>query len=209
MPLLPGVATFLTKAAEDFYPTGDRKAHLDAEISRMREAMSNDPKPSFVFVCTHNSRRSHFTRIWAGVVQYAVTGGSSPFMMESAGTEVTACNERTIASLERTGFEVVHPGETENPRYLCRFADEAGTAPMKLWSKTLDDAAVVRPLIAVMTCSDADQNCPIVPGALVRARITYNDPKSSDDTPEEAQTYDERSAQIAGEMHYVFSRLLA
>ena len=209
MPLLAPVSSFLKKSALAFYPTGERKAHLDQEIVRIRETMRHEPKPSFVFVCTHNSRRSHFSRVWAEVVQYQLTDGASPYRMESAGTEVTACNERTIASLERSGFEIAYPDATENPRYLCRFSQDEATPAMALWSKTLDDPAIVRPLIAVMTCSDADQNCPMVPGALVRTRITYNDPKSSDGTDAESQTYDERSAQIAGEMHYLFSRLLA
>lgn len=209
MPLLTPVSSFLEKAADAFYPSGDRKVHLDKEIVRIREAMRQEPKPSFVFVCTHNSRRSHFSRVWAEVVQYQLTDGALPYRMESAGTEVTACNERTIASLERSGFEIESPNASENPRYLCRYSQDEATPPMTLWSKTLDDPAIARPLIAVMTCSDADQNCPMVPGALVRARITYNDPKSSDGTDAEIQTYDERSAQIAGEMHYLFSRLLA
>ncbi|AXJ00191.1 arsenate reductase [Cyclonatronum proteinivorum] len=207
MSLLPNISAFLEKAAAAHFPAGDRKAHLDDEIARIREAMRHEPKPSFVFVCTHNSRRSHFARVWAEVVQYQLTEGSLPYRMESAGTEVTACNPRTVASLSRCGFDIAEPGDGENPRYRCRYADVDTVPPMQLWSKTLDDPAITQPLIAVMTCSDADQNCPIVPGALVRARVTYDDPKTSDDSPAEAQTYDTRSAQIAGEMHYIFSRL--
>ena len=58
-----------------------------------------------------------------------------------------------------------------------------------------------------MTCSDADENCPFIPGAEKRIPLRYDDPKEFDDTPLEAQKYDERSRQIAAEMFYLFSKI--
>ena len=55
-----------------------------------------------------------------------------------------------------------------------------------------------------MTCSSADEACPIIPGADFRLTLTYRDPKESDGTPEESATYDERCAQIAREMFHLF-----
>ncbi len=199
------VEAFLNAAAEKWYPEGDRKELLDQAAITLKEKLTHDPKPSLLFVCTHNSRRSHFARVWAEVVLYALTKGKAGVKMESAGTEATACNERTVASLERSGFVVMKGGQSTNPVYHARYSDDEAVPAMKLWSKTLEDEAISRPLIAVMTCSDADQNCPLVPGAAARIRMTYDDPKASDDTPEEAATYDQRSAQIAGEMHYLLS----
>ena len=60
---------------------------------------------------------------------------------------------------------------------------------------------------AIMTCSQADEGCPFVPGAEKRIPITYEDPKAFDGTPEQAQKYRERSEQIATEMFYVFSQI--
>ena len=59
---------------------------------------------------------------------------------------------------------------------------------------------------AVMTCSHADKACPLVYGASARFSTPYVDPKVSDGTPEERDTYDERCAQIAREMLYAMSR---
>ncbi len=47
----------------------------------------------------------------------------------------------------------------------------------------------------------------MVQGASSRFAIPYDDPKVADGTPEETAIYDERCAQIAREMLYVFSQV--
>ena len=58
---------------------------------------------------------------------------------------------------------------------------------------------------AVMTCSDADEACPVVFGAEDRFSVPYNDPKEFDNTEFEEVNYDERCRQIAREMLYIFA----
>ena len=58
-----------------------------------------------------------------------------------------------------------------------------------------------------MTCSQAEKDCPFIPGAEKRIPITYEDPKAFDNTPQQAEKYMERSLQIANEMFYVFSKI--
>ena len=58
-----------------------------------------------------------------------------------------------------------------------------------------------------MTCSSADSGCPFVLGSDKRIPITYEDPKVSDGTPQQTETYLNRSLQIATEMKFVFSSL--
>jgi arsenate reductase (thioredoxin) len=60
---------------------------------------------------------------------------------------------------------------------------------------------------AIMTCSQADKNCPFIPGASLRIAIPYDDPKDFDGTPQEEAKYDERTRQIAREIFYAFSQL--
>ena len=60
--------------------------------------------------------------------------------------------------------------------------------------------------IAVMTCSDADEACPIVFGAASRYSIRYEDPRVYDGTHEESIRYDEWCQQIAREMLFLFSK---
>jgi len=58
-----------------------------------------------------------------------------------------------------------------------------------------------------MTCSQADAGCPSIAAAEKRIPITFEDPKISDNTPEQTEAYAERSLQIAMEMLYVFSKI--
>lgn len=79
---------------------------------------------------------------------------------------------------------------------------------MICFSKTFDDPANPdKNFAAIMTCSDADENCPLVPGTSFRKAVTYRDPKESDGTDHEMETYDERCRQIATEMFYMMSRV--
>jgi len=58
-----------------------------------------------------------------------------------------------------------------------------------------------------MTCSQADEACPMITGADQRIALTYEDPKVSDGTDQQEKIYKERSEQIATEMKYVFSKI--
>lgn len=153
------------------------------------------------FICTHNSRRSHLAQIWATVAAHYYN--ISNFETFSGGTEATAFNPRAVDALKRAGFRIENPGG-ENPKYKVSFSEEAD--PLICFSKTFDSP--VNPqgkFAAIMTCSDADENCPFIPGAEFRASITYQDPKESDGTNEETHTYDERCKQISTEMFFMMS----
>ena len=60
---------------------------------------------------------------------------------------------------------------------------------------------------AIMTCGHADENCPIVQGASARFPLTYIDPKVSDGTDKQMETYMDRSLEIAREAKYIFSKV--
>lgn len=181
----------------------ERRALLDRLSAFVSERMAaNQPIP-LTFICTHNSRRSHIAQLWAAAAadHYGVAG-VQPY---SGGTEVTAFNPRAVAAMERAGFRIEDPGG-ENPRYQVWYRDDAD--PIECFSKVYDDPFNPRQgFAAVMTCASADEACPVVLGAEARVSIPYEDPKTSDGTPEETQTYDARCRQIATEMLYVFSRL--
>ena len=78
-------------------------------------------KPRVLFVCTHNSRRSQFAHVWAEV--FAHHYGLDWVRCYSGGTEVTACDERTVAALRRAGFQVSASGAAPNPIYQCKYSD--------------------------------------------------------------------------------------
>jgi len=168
-----------------------------AEYIRVKRAASKPAK--LMFICTHNSRRSHMAQVWAAAV-------ASFFELEeietySAGTEVTAFNSRAIAALQRSGF-IIEGKEGENTEYEVRFGDKHN--PLVCFSKVISHPAnPSSDFAAIMTCSDADENCPFVPGTDFRVSLPYYDPKQSDGTGREQEVYDERCRQIGTEMLYL------
>ena len=155
---------------------------------------------NLTFICTHNSRRSQLAQVWAKIISdyYGFTVNSF-----SGGTEVTNCNSRTIASFERMGFKVKNPGG-ENPHYELTYHEKR--RPITVFSKTFDDASNPKNnFAAVMTCTNADENCPIIAGAEKRISLPFEDPKIYDNSNQESEKYDERSTQIASEMKYIFN----
>ncbi|MBL7979560.1 MAG: hypothetical protein JNN12_14570 [Bacteroidetes Order II. Incertae sedis bacterium] len=157
---------------------------------------------NLVFICTHNSRRSHFGQVAAAVAAYYY--GIENVRVFSGGTEATAFHSNAIQALNHLGFEVTTADQNiKNPLWLVRFGENATTT---CFSKVYNHPSnPPKDFAAIMTCSDADQNCPVIFGAELRVGTTYQDPKSSDGTPLESQTYSARFLQIATEMMYVFS----
>jgi arsenate reductase len=203
-PRFPAVQKYLEERAGEFDQIpAERKVALQKLADYVRSRTAADKPARFTFICTHNSRRSHLSQIWAAAAAdfYNVSGVES----FSGGTEATAFNPRAIAAIERAGLKVEKTEEVKNPRYAVRFRDTE--TPLICFSKVYKDAPNPKTdFCAVMTCSQADQNCPVVAGCSLRVAIPFEDPKISDDTPEETATYDARCQQICLEMLYVFSQ---
>lgn len=179
-----------------------RQADLLAVAQFIQQKKDEEKAVLLNFICTHNSRRSQFSQIWA---QVAAAHHKIKIESFSGGVEETAFNERAIASLERFGFEINKEGE-QNPKYAVKW--DENLAPLVMFSKMYDDA--INPssgFAAIMTCSDADENCPFVAGCEKRFPIRYEDPKHYDDTPLEMAFYDYRSFEIANELFFLFSKI--
>ncbi|MBW3546013.1 MAG: protein-tyrosine-phosphatase [Bacteroidetes bacterium] len=205
MKLIGSLHHYVQELEQEFGQIPEARKQLLNQLADWARKTTAAGKPlQFNFICTHNSRRSHLAQLWAqaAAAYYGVQGVQT----YSGGTEATAFNPRAVKAMQGAGFQIdtLQPGE--NPVYSVKFAEEA--APAKAWSKKFDDAAnPAAGFCAVMTCSDADENCPFVPGVEKRLAITYDDPKNFDDTPEEAHKYSERVRQIGMEMLYAFSRV--
>jgi len=181
----------------------ERKQTLQEVAKYISKDLNEKDSVKLNFICTHNSRRSHLAQIWTQTASnyYEIEGVET----YSGGTEATAFNPRAVAAIERAGFHVKNT-VGENPRYEVKFSEDA--EPMICFSKKFDDP--VNPdknFAAIMTCSDADENCPFVPGTSFRKAVTYRDPKESDGTDHEKETYDERCRQIGTEMFYMMSQV--
>jgi arsenate reductase (thioredoxin) len=179
----------------------ERKALLQKITSYIQERYDKNLPINLVYICTHNSRRSHFGQVAAALAaQYYNLEKVNTF---SGGTEATAFNPNAIEALKNIGFEVVSDGRGVNPIHQVSFGENTSTT---CFSKVYDDEANPKTdFAAIMTCSDAEQNCPFIPNVALRIGTTYEDPKKSDGTPQQAETYEARFRQIATETLYAFS----
>ncbi|MDT0689338.1 protein-tyrosine-phosphatase [Salegentibacter sp. F188] len=178
----------------------ERKEVLKPLIQYIKGKIIENEQIKLHFICTHNSRRSQFSQIWA---QAMAAYCELEILAFSGGVEVTAFNENAVSAIKNAGFEVSSEG-TENPVYAVNYAQDAPA--LKMYSKKFDDTAnPEKNFAAIMTCSHADETCPFIPGAEKRIPVKYDDPKAFDGTPQQDQKYEERSNEIATEMLYVFS----
>lgn len=180
-----------------------RKEVLNHLVNYIKERIANKKVIALNFICTHNSRRSHLSQVWAQTLAHYV--GIKNINCYSGGTEATAMYPMAAETLKNHGFSVVKLSDENNPIYSIKYA--SNTHPIIGFSKTFnDDFNPKSNYAAVMTCSSADQGCPLVNGSDGRFPITYDDPKAYDDTPQQAEKYHERSLQIATELWYVMKK---
>lgn len=200
--MFPEIQNHCEKLTTQFHLISEERKELLVKIATFINSKRKENKSvQLLFVCTHNSRRSHFGQVWASVAaEYYKKKSVFTF---SGGTEATAFNQNAIAALETLGFNISKKTETNNPIYEVDFGAEN---PVICFSKVYDDETnPTTDFVAIMTCSDAEENCPFIPGATLRIAITYDDPKAYDNTPIALEKYLERSNQIALEMLFVFS----
>jgi len=182
----------------------ERKQTLQPLINYIQSKVNDKKEIRLNLICTHNSRRSHLSQVWA---QAAGTYYGIPNVFcYSGGTEATAMFPMAAKTLEKAGFQIQTIADGTNPIYAIKYAENAH--PIIGFSKTYDDAFNPQSeFAAIMTCSQADGGCPFIAGAEKRIPITFEDPKAFDNTPQQAEKYEERSLQIATEMSYVFSQI--
>ena len=181
-----------------------RKTILQPLIDFIQQKVNDRQDININFICTHNSRRSHLSQVWA---QAASAHFNIPNVYcYSGGTEETALFPKVAETLINQGFSIFKISENNNPVYAIKYSDNA--LPIIGFSKKYDSHFnPVSAFAAIMTCSQADAGCPLIAGAEKRIPITFEDPKISDNRSEQSQVYAERSLQIATEMFYVFSKI--
>ena len=203
--MLLSIKKYCDSLVNDFNSIPDTRKQLLEKISNFivsnqKENTSSD----LVYICTHNSRRSHFGQIWAAVASsYYKINLINTF---SGGTETTAFNVNAINALKRIGFLIKPLNKELNTKYEVVFSknEKAITCFSKVYN---NENNPVKDFAAIMTCGDAEENCPFIPGVKLRIGTTYDDPKAFDNTPLQDSKYDERSRQIAMETLYVFYKV--
>lgn len=201
--LYPELLAYISADKLDFSQIPEERKAIISEIADYFKEHRTDNKPvNIIFICTHNSRRSHMSQLWAqAATAYYGVGNIHCF---SGGTEATAFNPRAVKAMQDAGFRINKTDESSNPVYQVSFSENS--APLDAFSKKFSDPFNPQQnFIAVMTCSEADAACPLVPGADARFSLPFEDPKSSDNTPAEEETYRERCKQIGTEMFFLLS----
>lgn len=182
----------------------ERKAILQPLVIYIQNKVTSGQEIRLNFICTHNSRRSHLAQIWAQTA--AAYFNIKNVFCYSGGTQATAMFTTVAQTLTNSGFKIKTIAGGNNPIYSIKYA--ANQHPIIAFSKTYDDDFNPQSdYAAILTCTQADGACPFIAGAQSRIPITFDDPKAFDNTPLQAQKYEERSLQIATEMAYVFSQI--
>lgn len=203
--LLPSLQKTAERLTAEFNQIPESRKEILKQLTQFVQDKAATGKPVYLnFICTHNSRRSHISQLWAQAAAHYY--GIKNIVCFSGGTEATAFNPRAVKALQDVGFNISKIKEGDNPVYEVQYAE--GDAPVIAFSKKYDDPFNHnQDFAAIMTCSHADSNCPMVLGASKRIALTYDDPKDFDGTPLESAKYVERVNEIGREILYAFSLL--
>lgn len=203
--LYKSLSSVISKFISEFESIAPERKVILGQLTEFIQTKYNFAAPvQLNFICTHNSRRSHISQIWAqaAAAYYEIEN----VYCFSGGTEATAFNPRAVKAMSDIGFQIVKKDESANPRYEVRFSDSY--PPVIAFSKVFNDSFnPQKDFAAVMTCSHADENCPLVMGASARIALTFDDPKEFDGTALEATKYAERVHEIGREIFFAFAQV--
>ncbi|MEO0474009.1 MAG: protein-tyrosine-phosphatase, partial [Bacteroidota bacterium] len=169
MRLFPQIETYIHSLRDDMAAIPAERQQLLREIAAYIQSKLNEQAPiRMIFICTHNSRRSHLGQIWAKTL--ADFHALPDVQIYSGGTEATAFNPHAIAALHEAGFDIKGE-EATNPHYAVNYLTKG--KPMTAWSKVYSDPVnPQKDFAALMTCNEADEACPIVFGNDARFALT-------------------------------------
>ncbi|MEX0746572.1 MAG: arsenate reductase ArsC [Rhodothermales bacterium] len=115
------------------------------------------PRPSVLFICTHNSARSQMAE---GLLRGRL---GHRFEAASAGTTPGGVNPLAVEAMREIGIDI--SGHT---------------------SKHVDDAVAGRSFDYVVTvCDSAKETCPYVPASRMNMHQSFEDPSAASGSPEE------------------------
>lgn len=185
-----------------------RKMVLNQIAGEVFNQIQTQGKANLTVICTHNSRRSHIGQLWLSVA--AVFYGVNQLNAFSGGTEATRFHSNAIDGLKRAGFKIATGGSgvqgRDNPTYTVNIGKNLPA--FIAFSKRFDHRDNPKTgFAAILVCSEADEACPVVPGARARFSLPHNDPKHFDGTPAAQKAYDDTVKNIAIEMMYVVAKV--
>ena len=109
-----------------------------------------------LFLCTHNSARSQMAE---GLLRYLA---GDRYEVYSAGTEATSVRPEAVAAMGEVGIDISLQESETLERYLGQPFD-----------------------CVITVCDDANEACPVFPGAESRLHWSFTDPSQATGTDEE------------------------
>ena len=113
-------------------------------------------KTRVLFLCTHNSARSQMAE---GLLRHLA---GDRFEVYSAGTEATSVRPEAIAAMAELGVDISGQESKTLDRYLSESFD-----------------------CVITVCDDANEACPVFPGAKTRLHWSFRDPSRATGSDEE------------------------
>lgn len=179
----------------------ERKILLDDIAEKLGNWLKNRNEAPLIYICTHNSRRSQMAQIWMWLA--LKEAGLTHISVWSGGTEATAFHPNAQKAMSSAGF-LIHDIGGQKVTVLSSDHDDPLVCDSALFT---DFTKKLPEFAAIMTCDDADHNCPFVPGASLRISQTYTDPKWSDNSDETEKVYFTTSLMIGREQFYITQQL--
>ena len=180
-----------------------RAVVLNEIVNYINKKRSENKISKLNFICTHNSRRSQFCQFWATFFSNYYNIRCEAY---SGGTVETEVYKSVVNNIRDYGFNISFK-ECNNPIYSIKFKNlNLGNYFSKFY---YDFENPKNEFAAIMTCSDAENNCPFVEGSEIKFSLPYEDPKKYDTSKTEKNNYKNTSEKIASEMNYLFYKLNA
>ena len=179
-----------------------KRAFLINEIvNYIYKKTSENKIPKLNFICTHNSRRSQFCQFWASFFSNYYNIKCNVY---SGGTVETEVHKSVLNNISDYGFNISFK-ECNNPIYSIKFKNQnLGNYFSKFYYNFENPK---KEFAAIMTCADAENNCPLVEGSEIKFSLPYEDPKKYDKSKNEKNEYKKTSETIASEMNYLFKTI--
>ena len=176
---------------------------LNEIVNYINKKRSENKISKLNFICTHNSRRSQFCQFWATFFSNYYNIRCEAY---SGGTVETEVYKSVVNNIRDYGFNISFK-ECNNPIYSIKYKNlNLGNYYSKFY---YDLENPKNEFAAIMTCSDAENNCPFLEGSEIKFSLPYEDPKKYDKLKSEKNNYKKTSEKIASEMNYLFYKLSA
>ena len=128
----------ILKTVEQFHfenISNDRKNILQPLIDYIQGKVNSKKPVNLNFICTHNSRRSHLSQVWAQTS--ASFYNIDNVHCYSGGTQETALFPKVAETLSNQGFQILKIADSKNPIYAIKF--DENSLPIIGFSKKYDD----------------------------------------------------------------------